>query len=136
MATQANHDGGTKTVSLEQRFDDLGWAVLLIAVGAIWLLPEEHVPHGSWLIVAGIIMLGLNVARLCNGLRTSGFSVVLGALALIAGLAAFFSINVPLFPIGLIVIGVYILLNSLRAKPTARITGDGWSCCGPRRGGE
>ena len=136
MTTQASADGTTKRVALERRLEDLGWGVLLIAVGTIWLLPEEHVPHGSWLIAAGLIMLGLNVARFFSGLRTSGFSLVVGILALIAGLGEFFGIGVPLLPIALIVIGAYLLLKPLRYKDSASATGHGWSCCRPRAGGE
>jgi hypothetical protein len=136
MTTQASADGTTERVALERRFEDFGWGVLLIAVGTIWLLPEKHVPHGSWLIATSLIMLGLNAARFFSGLRTSGFSLVVGILALIAGLGEFFGIGVPLLPIALIVIGAYILLRPLRHKDSASATGHRWSCCGPRAAGE
>lgn len=136
MITQASADRTTKRVSLERRLEDVGWGALLLAVGTIWLLPEKHVPHGSWLIAAGLIMLGLNAARFFSGLRTSGFSLVVGILALIAGLGEFFGIGVPLLPIALIVIGAYFLLKPLRHRDSASATGDGWGCCGPRAAGE
>jgi hypothetical protein len=125
MTTQALPNGATKRVALERRFEDLGWGVLLTAVGTIWLLPEKLVPHGSWLIAAGLIMLGLNAARFFSGLRTNGFSLVVGILALIAGLGEFFGIGVPLLPIALIVIGAYSLLKSLCYKDSASATCQG-----------
>ncbi len=135
MTIQTSADGTTERVALERRFEDFGWGVLLIAVGTIWLLPEKHVPHGSWLIAAGVIMLSLNAARFFNGLPTSGFSVVVGILALVAGLGDFFGIGVPLLPIALIVIGAYSLLKPLHYKESTSTTDHGWSCCGPHEAG-
>ena len=132
MTTQVNQnefDGSSKRVALERRFEDLGWGVLLIAVGTIWLVPEKYVPHGSWLIVAGIVLLGLNVIRFFSGIRMSGFSFVVGILALIAGLGEFFGVGVPLLPIALIVIGMCSLLKPLLEKDSS-IGGHGWRCCG------
>ena len=134
MTTQASADANR--IALERRFEDLGWGVLLTVVGTIWLLPDEDVPHGGWLIAAGLIMLGLNTARFFSGLRTSGLSIVVGALALIAGLGEFFGIGVPILPIALILIGTYSLLKPLRYKDAAARPDQGWSCCGPRASGE
>ena len=69
---------------------------LLITVGTIWLLPEKQVPRGSWLMAAGIILLGLNAIRYLNGIRMRRFSLVAGAVALLAGVGAYFNWNLPL----------------------------------------
>lgn len=110
----------------------LGWGVLLVAIGTIWLVPEKHVPHGTWLIAAGLILLGLNAARFFRGIRISGFSLVAGILALIAGLGAFFGVGVPLFPIALIVIGVCSLVKPLLEKDRTVTSADPFRCCGPQ----
>jgi hypothetical protein len=136
MTTQPSPDGTTKRGALERRFEDLGWGLLLTAVGTIWLLPEKLVPHGSWLIAAGFIMIGLNAVRFFSGLRTSGFSLVVGILALIAGLGEYSGIGIPLLPIALIVIGAYGLLKPLLSRNSVSATGHGWRCCGPRSAGE
>ena len=136
MTPQVSVDGSTKRVALERRFEDLGWGVLLLAVGIIWLLPEKHVPHGSWLIAAGLIMLGLNAARFFSGIRMSGFSLVVGTLALIAGLGEFFGFGLPLLPIALIVIGACSLLKPLLQKDSTSTAGHRWRCCGPPGTGE
>ncbi len=136
MTTQDSVDGTMKRVALERPLEDFGWGVLLIVFGIIWLLPEKHVPHGSWLIAAGLIMLGLNAARFFSGLGTSGFSLVVGMIALTAGLCEFFGIGLPLLPIALIVIGAYCLLKALRYKDSMPATNHGWSCCGPRAAGK
>ncbi len=107
----------SERVALERRFEDMGWGVLLLAIGTIWLVPEEHVPHGSWLIAAGLILLGLNAARFFRGIKMSGFSLVAGILALIAGLGEFFGVGVPLFPIALIVVGLCSLSYVDQCRP-------------------
>ncbi len=135
MTVQANPnsmDASSERVALERRFEDIGWGVLLLAIGTIWLVPEEHVPHGTWLIAAGLILLGLNAARFFKGIRMSGFSVVAGVLALIAGLGEFFGIGAPLFPIALIVIGLCSLVKPLLEKDRTLTSADRFRCCGPQ----
>jgi hypothetical protein len=58
-----------RKIALSRRLEGFSWAVLLIVVGTIWLLPETQLPHGSWLIAAGLIMLGLNAIRYFNRIR-------------------------------------------------------------------
>ena len=114
MSNQGNQipvDENTRKVALNKRLEDFGWGVLLITIGTIWLLPEKQVPQGSWLIAAGLITLGLNAIRYFNGIKMVGFSLVVGGLALFAGLGAFFSLKLPLLAIALIVIGACSLLK-------------------------
>lgn len=135
MTVQVNQNsiqGGSERVALERRFEDIGWGVLLVAIGTIWLVPEEHVPHGSWLIAAGFILLGLNAARFFRGIRMSGFSLVAGILALIAGLGEFFGVGVPLLPIALIVIALCSLVKPLLQKDRTFSSADRFRCCGPQ----
>jgi len=133
MTTQDNQvsvDKNTRKAALNRCLEGFGWAVLLIVVGTIWLLPETQLPHGSWLIAAGLIMLGLNAIRYFNGIRMSSFSLVVGIVALIIGLGAFFGVKLPLIAIALIVIGVGILLKAMLEKDSMSRTGHGWNCCG------
>ncbi len=69
MTTQASVPDSARRMALSRRLDDFAWAVLLIAVGSIWLMPENLIPKGSWLIAVGLIMLGLNAIRCFNGIR-------------------------------------------------------------------
>ena len=132
MTTQNNQvvDENTRKVALSRRLEGFGWAALLIAVGTIWLLPEKQVPHGSWLIAAGLILLGLNAIRYLNRIRMSGFSIVVGIVALTMGLGEFFGLNLPLIAVALIVIGVGILLKTMLEKDSISPVGHGWNCCG------
>jgi hypothetical protein len=126
---QVSVDQNTRKVALGRRLEGYGWAVLLIAVGTAWLLPETQVPHGSWLIAAGLILLGLNAIRYLNRIRMSGFSLVVGIVALTIGLGEFFGLKLPLIAIALIVVGVVTLLKTMIEKDLTSSVDQGWSCC-------
>lgn len=98
--------------ALGQRLDAIGWGLFLLMLGGLWLVPEEWgLPEGSWLIGAGVIILGLSAARSFNGLKVSGFWLFLGALALGTGLASILGLDLPVFPILLVIAGAAILLQ-------------------------
>lgn len=100
--------------ALDQRLDAAGWGLFLIMIGGLWLVPEEWgIPEGAWLVGAGLIILGLLAVRYLNGIKVSGFWVFLGALALGSGLAAIYGLDLPVFPILLIIAGAAILLKPL-----------------------
>jgi len=133
MTNQGNQipvDQNARKAALNKRLEGFGWGVLLITIGTIWLVPEKQIPQGSWLIAAGLIMLGLNAIRYFNGIKMSGFSLVVGILALFAGVGAFFSLNLPLLAIALIVVGACMLLKSLLEKDSVPATAQGWCCFG------
>ncbi len=106
----------TEKQGLNKQLETIGWALFLIMIGGLGLVPKELVPGGIWLIGVGLIMLGLNAARYLNGIKMSGFTIVLGILALLSGLSDFFRVQLPLFPILLILIGAHILLRPLFEK--------------------
>lgn len=101
---------------LNKRLETIGWALFLIMIGGLGLVPTAQIPGGTWLIGVGLIMLGLNAARLINGIAMSGFTIFLGILALLSGLGDFLGVKLPLFPILLILIGANILLKPLLEK--------------------
>ena len=109
--TLTSEDGRKR--NLNNRLDDIGWGLLLIVTGGIWLVPDERIPEGSWLIGVGVIILGLNAIRYFNGLRIGGFTTVLGIVALCAGLWSVVSMRLPLFPIFFILMGASIIVKSL-----------------------
>jgi hypothetical protein len=110
------------------RLEASAWGLFLVILGTLWLLPETEGLKGVWLIAAGLIMLGLNAARYVSGLSTSGFTVILGMLALTAGLSGHFGWNLPLFAICFLVAGTVLFLKALFAVP-ARGTPRSEGCC-------
>jgi hypothetical protein len=109
-ATQGSPDEG---IAHGRRLDDIGWAVFLIMTGVIWLIPETSLPRGTWLIGTGLLLLGLNAVRALTRVSVSGFTILLGALALVAGLTALWGIQLPLAAICLILVGVVLLTRQM-----------------------
>ena len=109
MATQrVDFSGDSDRVS---RLDQIGWGIFLIMIGTIWLVPG--VPQGTWLIGTGILLLALNAIRSRLGIPCSGVSLALGIFALAAGLGTYTGVNLPLFPICLVIIGTGLVLRPL-----------------------
>lgn len=103
----------TEKELLNKRLENVSWGLFLIMLGGIWLVPDRYVPEGSWLIGAGLILIGLNVVRQLNQIPMSGFSLILGSAALLIGISDFLRVDLPFFPILLIIIGAKLLLQPL-----------------------
>jgi hypothetical protein len=99
---------------LNKRLETVSWGLFLIMLGGLFLLPS--VPPGTWLIGAGVIMLGLNAVRLVAGIRPSGFSLILGTIALLAGIGSVLGIDLPVGPILIILIGLAIIVRAFRPR--------------------
>ena len=102
--------------ALDKRLDALGWGLFLIMIGCLWLIPEESVPEGTWLIGAGVIILGLIGIRFLYGIKISGVWLVIGILALAFGISDFSGFNLPVLPILIILFGLSIILKPLLKK--------------------
>ena len=102
--------------ALDKRLDALGWGLFLIMIGCLWLIPEESVPEGTWLIGAGVIILVLIGIRFLYGIKISGVWLVIGILALAFGISDFSGLNLPVFPILIILFGLSIVLKPLFKK--------------------
>jgi hypothetical protein len=100
-------------LALGKRLDEIGWALFLILTGVVWLFPETRVPPGTWLIATGVLLLGLNAIRAISRVTVSGFTTILGALALAAGLTALWGVHLPLVAICLILLGSGLLARQL-----------------------
>ena len=97
--------------ALNQRLEALGWGLFLITIGMLWLFPAGLVPNGTWLIAAGVILLGVNVVRYLNDIMLSGTGLFLGILALVFGIGEFAGVELPFVAILMIVFGLGIILR-------------------------
>jgi hypothetical protein len=104
-----------------ERLESIGWGLFLIIVGVTFLGPEVEAPVGVWLIGAGLIMLGLNVVRYFGGIKTSSFTIGLGSLALVAGVASAFSVKI--FGVLLILFGAGIIVRPFFEKEVGMRSG-------------
>lgn len=97
--------------ALNQRLEAIGWGLFLITIGMLWLVPTGLVPAGAWLIVAGVILLGVNLVRSLNAIKMSATGLILGLLAIIFGVGELVGVELPLFSVLLIVFGLGIILR-------------------------
>lgn len=106
----------TREQIISKRINAIGWALFFIMIGCLWLVPTDLLPESTWLIGAGIIMLGTNYIRYANAIKPIGFTIIIGILALVTGIGSLLGIDVPVFPILIIFIGLSIILGHLTEK--------------------
>jgi hypothetical protein len=97
--------------ALNGRLEALGWGLFLIMLGGFALVPGDQIPRGVWSLGVGLIMLGLNGARYYYGLKLSGFTTLLGLLALLGGVAQLMGYDSLDAAFLLIILGAYLLLK-------------------------
>lgn len=96
---------------LNKRLETMFWGLFLIMLGGWALIPEQTIPKGAWSIGVGLLMLGLNATRYFSGIRMSGFTTVLGILALFGGIGdmlGWADLNGAFL---LIILGLYLVLK-------------------------
>jgi hypothetical protein len=98
---------------LDRRLNDIGWGLLLMLTGAIWLLPPATVPPGTWLFGVAVILLGVNAARYIKHIAVSGFSAAVGIAAFVAAVSQIWRSDPPLIAIFLLVIGTSLVVRPL-----------------------
>jgi hypothetical protein len=101
---------------LDRRLHDIGWGLLLMLTGMIWLVPAERVPEGAWLLGVAAILLGVNVVRYVKHITVSGFSLVLGFAALLAAFSRIWRTDLPVLVICLLIIGASLVAKPLLTK--------------------
>jgi hypothetical protein len=99
---------------LNKRLETVGWGLFLIMIGGLAFV--KGVPEGTWLIGAGLIMLGLNAVRLVLGIRASWFTLILGTIALLSGIGQVLGVDIPVWPVLLILIGLAVIVRSVRPR--------------------
>jgi hypothetical protein len=99
---------------LNKRLETVSWGLFLIMIGGLAFV--KAVPEGTWLIGAGLIMLGLNAVRLVLGIRASWFTLILGTIALLSGLGSVYGIDIPVWPLLIILIGLAIIVRAFQPR--------------------
>ena len=97
--------------ALNKRLETIFWGLFLIMLGGWALIPSETIPKGAWSIAVGFLLLGLNAVRYFNKIQTSGFTTVLGILAIAGGIGdmlGWANLNGALL---LIILGAYLILK-------------------------
>ena len=109
MTTTANE--ATTRAAISDRVDTIGWGLLFVAIGAVSLMPA--MPDGAWLIAAGIVLLGASAVRAWMGLGAYGTTIVVGVVALSAGIFTVAGLTTEVGPLILIVLGLALVVGAL-----------------------
>ena len=98
----------------------LAWGLFFILVGGAWIYGGTyHIDTGTIIAIGvGLILVGLNLARSSIGVRMSKFSLALGILALLIGLARYYGLKVDIVPLIIILIGLFIVAETIARKRT------------------
>jgi 4-amino-4-deoxy-L-arabinose transferase-like glycosyltransferase len=98
----------------------LAWGLFFILIGGAWIYGETyHIDTGTVIAIGvGLILVGLNLARSRIGIRMSNFSLGIGILALLIGLARYYGLSVDILPLIIILIGLFIIAEAIARKRT------------------
>jgi hypothetical protein len=108
------------TQTINRNFEAIAWGALFIWWGISVLVPT--LPNGTTAFGTGLILVGVNLARRLSGVPISSFSTTIGILALLwgglelVGVLVNLPIELPIFAILLLALGVIILVPELRAR--------------------
>jgi hypothetical protein len=101
---------------LDRRLSDIGWGLLFILTGLVWMAPSQQLPQGTWFFGVAAILIGVNVVRFLKHMAVSGFSLMLGLLALLAAAGQAWGVDLPLLAICLVVIGTSLVVKPLLTR--------------------
>lgn len=102
------------SVTLEDRLETLGWAFLFLLVAAI-ALPQGQLQQAC-VTGVGILILGLNAARVRLHLEVSWFGVVLGGSCVVAGAAALAGLEPDLLVVFFVLAALVNVAAALRPR--------------------
>ena len=106
------------TRKLNLDFGTIAWGAFFILWGLTEMFPS--LPKGAGAIGLGVILVGLNLARLWNGQPISWFTTTFGILALLLGGLELvrpylhLSFELPVFAILLLAMGAIVLVRGLK----------------------
>ena len=95
----------------------LAWGLFLVLIGGLWAASSIYqFDAGPYIALgAGLILIGLNLARTSLGMRLSKFSLFIGIVALAFGGSALMGYSLPLFATIIVLIGLFIIAEAVRA---------------------
>ncbi len=102
--------------AMDKRLESIGWAFFFVMSGILLVMPEGMVPEGAWLIGTGLIILVFSAIRYLYRIKIEGFWLVMGILFLSFGLSGYFSLDLPILPILLVLFGMSITYKAFLGK--------------------
>ncbi len=76
-----------------------------------------HIDMGTVIAIGvGLILIGLNLARIAAGHRMGKFSLVIGVVALLIGIGRYLGVPIDIVPLVIILIGLFIIAEAIARK--------------------
>ncbi len=102
--------------------DGLAWGSFFILLGLVWFISASYsIDAGAYVTVAiGLILIGINLIRLNVGIKVSKFSLFIGLIAFALGGAGIIGYSLPLVPMVIILIGLFIVAEGLQKATRKR----------------
>ncbi len=102
--------------------DGLAWGSFLILLGIVWFVSTSYsIDAGAYVAVGvGIILIGINLVRMVVNVKVSKFSLFIGLIAFAIGGAAVIGYSLPLVPMAIVLIGLFILAEGLQKAARSR----------------
>jgi hypothetical protein len=96
----------------------LAWGLFFVVIGVSWAASSYYTVDAIIPIVAlsaGIILIGVSIARTSFGMSLSKFSLFIGIIALAFGGAALMGYSLPLWQTIIVLIGLFIIAEAVRS---------------------
>lgn len=94
----------------------LTWGMFFVLIGVSWVVGSYYgipiTPYVSF--GAGLILIGLNVARTRLGVRQNKITLFIGIIAMLFGGASILGYELPLLATIIILIGLFIIAEAAR----------------------
>lgn len=101
-------------------YGSIGLAIFLIFFGVSYLIPNIF-PEGFLFIVAGGLILLVNLVKSLKDIEWDGLEILFGIAFLISGLNKVFQLELGFLPIIIIVLAGFYLLKSMKKLKNGQI---------------
>lgn len=94
-------------------YGSIGLAIFFIFIGLVYLIPNTF-PEGTLYVVAGVLIILVNVLNAFKGIAYDWFNLLFAAVAIVIGLNKILALEIKFLPVILIVIGVVSLFANIK----------------------
>jgi len=98
----------------------IGLAIFLIFFGVSYLIPDIF-PEGFLFIVAGILILLVNIVKTLKNIGYDGLEILFGIAFLVSGLNKVLKLDIGFIPVVIIILAVFYLFKSIKKLKSGQV---------------
>lgn len=91
----------------------IGFAIYVISVGVVYLIPNSF-SDGTLYLIAGVLILIVTVLNAFKGIAYEWLTIIFATVAIVIGVNKIFAQDIKFLPPILIAIGIVALFNSIK----------------------